>query len=177
VKEICELSVEAMAVDVKVELIQALISIGLWHVKELLEQEVRQLAGGRYKRGGLAGYDRWGEQGGSEYLLDHKVPIMVPRVRDQGEGKEVRLRSYEQLQSPRDRDEGVLRRILRGLSCRSYEECAADVPEAFSSFFCYVVSLYDSFHRYLPRPSEAVKSISSRRVFEVPETACLVVNS
>jgi len=31
---------------------------------------------------------------------------MVPRVRDQREGKEVRLKSYEQLQEPRDRDEG-----------------------------------------------------------------------
>jgi hypothetical protein len=31
-------------VDIKTELIQALIPIGLWHVKEVLEQEVRQLA-------------------------------------------------------------------------------------------------------------------------------------
>jgi hypothetical protein len=45
VEEICGLPADAMAVDVKVELIQALIPIGLRHVKELLEQEVRQLAG------------------------------------------------------------------------------------------------------------------------------------
>jgi len=158
VKEICELSVEAMAVDVKVELIQALISIGLWHVKELLEQEVRQLAGGRYKRGGLAGYDRWGEQGGSVYLLDHKVPIMVPRVRDQGKGKEVRLRSYEQLQSPRDRDEVVLRRILHGLSCRSYEECAADVPEAFG------MSGSSISRRYIRASARELKKLCERRL-------------
>jgi transposase-like protein len=63
--------------------------------------------------------------------LDQKLPIVVPRVRDQGEGKEIRLRSYERLQEPRDREEGVLRRILHGLSCRSYEECAMAVPEAF----------------------------------------------
>lgn len=131
VKEICELPVKAMAVDIKAELIQALIPIGLWHVKELLEEEVKQIAGERYKRSVVPGYDRWGKQGGSVYLLDQKLPIMVPRVRDQGEGKEVRLRSYEQLQVSRDRDEGVLRRILCGLSCRSYEECAAAVPEAF----------------------------------------------
>jgi len=56
---------------------------------------------------------------------------MVPRVRDQGEGKEVRLRSYEQLQVPRSGDEGVLKRILHGLSCRSYEGCVEAVPEAF----------------------------------------------
>jgi len=131
VKEITELTMNGMAIDVKAELIQALIPIGLWHVKELLEEEVRQIAGERYKRSGLRGYDRWGKQGGSVYLLDQKLPMMVPRVRDQREGKEVRLRSYEQLQEPRDRDEGVLRRMLRGLSCRSYEECAGAVPEAF----------------------------------------------
>lgn len=131
VKEICELPLNPMSVDTRAELIQALIPIGLWHVKELLEQEVRQLAGERYKRNGLEGHDRWGEQGGSVYLLDQKLPIMVPRVRNRQEGKEVRLRSYERLQEPRDRDEGVLRRILHGLSCRSYEECATAVPEAF----------------------------------------------
>ena len=158
VKEICELPVDAMAVDVKVELIQALIPIGLWHVKELLEQEVRQLAGERYKRGGLAGYDRWGEQGGSVYLLDHKVPIMVPRVRDQAKGKEVRLRSYEQLQSPRDRDEVVLRRILHGLSCRSYEECAADVPEAFG------MSGSSISRRYIRASARELKKLCERRL-------------
>jgi len=48
VNEICELPLETMTVDMKAELIQALIPIGLWHVKKLLEEEVRQIAGERY---------------------------------------------------------------------------------------------------------------------------------
>ena len=131
VKEICELPLNVLDVDMKTELIQALIPIGLWHVKEVLEQEVKQLAGERYQRGGLAGHDRWGRQGGSVYLGEQKLPIEVPRVRDQRERKEVPLRSYERLQEPRSGDEGVLKRMLHGLSCRSYEECAEAVPEAF----------------------------------------------
>jgi len=131
VKEICELPRSAMTVDMKAELIQALIPIGLWHVKELLEEEVKQLAGERYQRGGLPGHDRWGRQRGSVYLGDQKLPIEVPRVRDQRERREVSLRSYERLQEPRRGDEGVLKRILHGLSCRSYEACAEAVPEAF----------------------------------------------
>jgi len=131
VKEICELSRSAMAVDVKAELIQALIPIGLWYVKEVLEQEVKALAGERYKRQGIAGNDRWGNQWGSVYLRDQKVPILVPRVRNQEEGKEIRLRSYERLQEPRRGDEGVLKRILHGLSCGSYEACAEAVPKVF----------------------------------------------
>jgi hypothetical protein len=131
VKEICDLPVKTMDVDVKTELIQALIPLGLWHVKEVLEQEVQALAGERYKRQGMAGCDRWGKQWGSVYLRDQKVPIPVPRVRDQQGGKEIRLRSYQRLQEPRNGDEGVLQRILHGLSCRSYEACAEAVPEAF----------------------------------------------
>ena len=50
VNEIRELPLETMNVDVKVELIQMLTPIGLLPVKKLLEEEVRQLAGERYKR-------------------------------------------------------------------------------------------------------------------------------
>jgi putative transposase len=158
VNEICELPLETMDVDVKAELIQMLIPIGLLHVKKLLEEEVRQIAGERYQRGGLSGYDRWGKQGGSVYLLDQKLPVMVPRVRDQGESKEIRLRSYERLQEPRDRDEGVLRRILRGLSCRSYEECAVAVPEAFG------MSGSTVSRRYIRASARELKKFCERRL-------------
>lgn len=158
VKEICELPVKAMAADIKAEVIQALIPIGLWHVKELLEEEVKQIAGERYKRSVVPGYDRWGKQGGSVYLLDQKLPIMVPRVRDQGERKEVWLRSYEQLHVPRDRDEGVLRRILCGLSCRSYEECVVAVPEAFG------MSGSAISRRYIRASARELKNLCERRL-------------
>lgn len=158
VKEMCELPVDAMGLDVKVEMIQALIPIGLRYVEEVLEQEVKQLAGERYQRNGLLGHDRWGEQGGSVYLLDHKLPIMVPRVRDQHKGQEVRLRSYERLQEPRDGDEGVLRRILRGLSCRSYEECAAEVPEAFG------MSRSSVSRRYIRASARQLRKLCERRL-------------
>lgn len=131
VKEILDLPAKATDVNGRAELIQALIPLGLWHVKEVLEQEVRSLAGERYKRQGMEGYDRWGKQWGSVYLRDQKVPIPVPRVRDRQGGKEIRLRNYERMQVPWNGDEGVLRRILHGLSCRSYERCAEAVPEAF----------------------------------------------
>ncbi len=62
VKEICDLPIKAMDVDARTELIQALIPLGLWQVKEVLEQEVTALAGERYKRQGLEGYDPWGDR-------------------------------------------------------------------------------------------------------------------
>lgn len=63
VREICDLPLKTMGIDVKTELIQALIFLGLWYVKEVLEQEVTALAGERYKREEMNGYDRWGSNG------------------------------------------------------------------------------------------------------------------
>ena len=160
VQELCALSADAMTVDVKVEMIQSLIPIGLRYVQEVLEEEVRQLAGERYQRDGLPGHDRWGEQEGSVYLLDHKLPIMVPRVRDQRAGKEVRLRSYERLQAPRVGDGRVLRRILRGLSCRDYEGCSAEVPEAFG------MSGLTVSRRYIRASGRQLKKFCERRLEE-----------
>jgi putative transposase len=158
VKEICDLPVKTMDVDVKTELIQALIPLGLWHVKEVLEQEVTALVGERYKRQGKAGCDRWGKQWGSVYLRDQKVPISVPRVRDQQGGKEIRLRSYQRLQEPRHGDEGVLKRILHGLSCRSYEACAEAVPEAFG------LSGSTVSKRYIRASARELKKLCERRL-------------
>ena len=120
----------ALEIDVRVSLIQALIPLGLAAVEDLLQQEVTQLAGARYARKEAA-CRRWGEQPGSVYLADQKVPLEVPRVRDVVRNEEVSLTSYQALQQPRSLDEGLLLRILRGLSSRDYEACAEAVPSAF----------------------------------------------
>jgi putative transposase len=158
VKELCDLSLEAMDIDVRMELIQALIPLGLWQVKEVLEQEVKALAGERYKREGMEGYDRWGKQWGSVYLRDQKVSIVVPRVRNRREGKEISLKSYERLQEPQHGDEGVLKRILHGLSCRSYEACAEAVPEAFGLSGSAVSK------RYIRASARELKRLCERRL-------------
>lgn len=82
IREICDLPVKIMDIDARTELIQVLIPLGLWYVKEVLKQEVREVAGEPDKRQGLPGYDRWGKQWGSVYPRDQKLPILVPRVRD-----------------------------------------------------------------------------------------------
>lgn len=126
-------AVEAMGLDTRVGLIQALIPIGLEAVRDLLQQEVCQLAGARYSRtGGVPGYARWGRQRGSVWLTDQKVATEVPRVRDLRRGQEVPLSTYQALQDRRKADEAALRKILRGLSCRDYEPCVEAVAETFS---------------------------------------------
>ena len=122
----------SLDIDVQVALIQALIPLGLAAVEDLLQQEVRQLAGTRYARKTAdISCRRWGQQPGSVYLADQQLPLQVPRVRDVAQDQEVALASYQALQQPRALDEGLLLRLLRGLSSRDYEACAEAVPSAF----------------------------------------------
>ncbi len=119
-------------VDSTVALIQALIPLGLTAVAEALKAEVVALAGERYSRiGGRPGVVRWCQQRGSVYLADQKLPITYRRVRDLPGNREVPLVTYQRLQQPRQADRGVLLKVLRGLSCRAYAECAEAVPAAF----------------------------------------------
>ncbi len=120
------------ALDMRIELIQALIPLGLEAVAEELQNEVSRLTGEKYSRKERQNPNRrWGSQQGSVYLADQKVPIAVPRVRDVAADEEVSLQAYHHLQHPRRMDEGLLLRMLKGIATRSYETCAETVPEAF----------------------------------------------
>jgi putative transposase len=116
----------------EVAAIQALIPVGLHAIQDLFKEEVTHLAGPRYQRtGGQPGLVRWSHQGGSVYLLDQKLPVSVPRVRNLPQNTEVPLTTYQQLREPHQEDLGLFRKILLGLSCRDYQTCADAVPAAF----------------------------------------------
>ena len=118
--------------DSRIEAIQWLIPLGLKAVTEELQRAVIELAGPRYERKESdQPLRRWGSQPGSVYLGDQKLPVEVPRVRDVDSDTEVPLRAYQALQTPRQMDEGLLLRMLKGIATRNYEACAEAVPEAF----------------------------------------------
>lgn len=153
-KEVMEL---ASRIEGRVELIQALIPLGLEAVNDLLQQEVKALVGERYERGrSHPGLVRWGQQRSSVYLSDQKLSIGVPRVRDYILKKEIPLRSLDQLQVPRNKDEGLFKKILKGLSCRDYEGCAEAVPQAFG------LSASTVSRRYIRASAKKLKELMSR---------------
>ena len=118
-----------LEVDSKVEMIRALVPLGLRHVQELLDDEVRALAGERYARKAeTVKGSRHGTNPGTVKLAGQRVPIRVPRVR--GTTGEIPLRSYEALSDGGDVDELLLRRVLYGISCRNYESAAESIPGA-----------------------------------------------
>ena len=118
--------------DGRIEAIQWLIPLGLQAVAEELQKAVVELAGPRYQRKASdQPLRRWGSQLGSVYLADQKLPVDVPRVRNVANDTEVPLDVYQALQTPRQMDEGLLLRMLKGIATRNYEACAETVPEAF----------------------------------------------
>jgi transposase-like protein len=121
--------IEGLDLDPRVELIRALIPLGLAEIYALLDEEVRQLAAERYERNEAKRQGRrHGTNPGSVHLGGQQVPIRVPRVR--GEDGEIPLASYRKLRGDGDVDELLLRRVLYGISCRDYEAAAESIPGA-----------------------------------------------
>ena len=126
-------STAAFDFDSEVSLIQAFIPLGIMAVEELLYKEVEALAGPPHHRkakGDFPGY-RWGSNPGSVFFGDNKVKVKVPRVRDRKTDTEIPLGSYQALQDKQKIRAQMLGRLLGGLSCRRYSECAPLVPEVF----------------------------------------------
>ena len=123
--------IEALELDARVELVRALLPLGLAEVGRMLDEEVERLAGPRHgrKTDGEPRRYRHGSNPGSVRLGGQRHPIRVPRVRD--EHGEVQLVSYAALHGASGEvDEGLFRKVLRGISCRDYEEAVEAVPGA-----------------------------------------------
>jgi putative transposase len=88
----------------------------------ILEDEVTQLCGKPHRRNPERQQVRHGYDPGWITLGSQKVPIERPRVRSVKDRGEVHLHNYPQLQQSQRMAEDVLRRMVRGVSCRDYEQ-------------------------------------------------------
>ena len=94
------------------------------------------LPDGRARRGVV----RWGQQRGSVYLADQKLPVPVPRVRDRVANREISLTTYERLQRPAGGgcglvqegaggpDLSAVRRLCGGGAGSVWAECLQRLP-------------------------------------------------
>lgn len=98
------------------------IEMGVMVAGQLLEHEVDRLCGPRYTRDKARQNSRHGSQGGTVTLAGQKVPLLKPRVRRVDGSGEVELESYGLLQRDDAMPEASLRRMVRGVSTRDYEE-------------------------------------------------------
>ena len=140
--------------NVTVALIQELIPIGLKAVSDQLQSEVEQLTGIKHKHG--KENVRWGEQPGSVYLRDQKIPINVPRVRNKLRNEEIILNTYKKFQNTYRGDTQTLLKILNGISMHKYAKCAELVPEVFG------ISASNLSKRFKKSTSERMRRLKKR---------------
>lgn len=153
-------------IDVKVALIQVLIPEGLEAVNEKLQAEVKALAGEKHRHG--KENLRWGDQPGSVYLRDQKVPILVPRVRNKLRNMEVPLEYYQKFQEPYQGGEQVFKKLLNGLSTHKYRESAELVPEVFG------ISASNLSRRFKYASSLRLKQLQERRLEKYDFVAIII---
>jgi len=73
---------------------------------------------------------KWASQGGSVYIGDQKIKkVEHPRLR--GPQGEIALKSYEKMKEPQRFSEELLEKVLRGISCRKYNETVMEAAQAF----------------------------------------------
>jgi putative transposase len=145
-------------IDVRANLIQLLLPLGLECAKQWLEDEVAEITGTKYGRNRANNNLRWGRQRGSIYLGDSKVKITVPRVRNVAANEEVPLSRYRALQSQQIMDESAFRKVLAGISCRDYRQTATAVPETFG------ISGTAVSRRYIRASERALQTLLERRL-------------
>jgi transposase-like protein len=74
---------------------------------------------------------RYGQQPGVVVIAGQKLPIQRPRIRFTERCGEVGLENYAHLQSPDAMPQSVLKRLVRGVSCRDYEGVVEMAREGF----------------------------------------------
>jgi putative transposase len=105
--------------------------MGLKVAALLLEDEVSRRCGQRYQRVAERTVTRYGHQRGVAVIAGQKLPIVRPRMRYTRQCGEAELETYARLQSPEAMPQAVLKRLVRGVSCRDYEGVVELAREGF----------------------------------------------
>jgi putative transposase len=109
--------VDHMLFEAEIELLQL-----------IMEDEVRSLTGGRYRRDG-GSLKRWGTASGSVIVHGQRVPLQRTRIR--GGNRDVKLGSYELFRRDEEMQRQVWARIMRGLTMRGYDPVIRERDRAF----------------------------------------------
>lgn len=105
--------------------------MGLKVATLLLEDEVNRRCGQRYERVPERTVTRYGHQRGVAVIAGQKLPIVRPRMRYTRQCGEADLETYARLQSPEAMPQSVLKRLVRGVSCRDYQGVVDLAREGF----------------------------------------------
>ena len=131
--------------------------MGLKVASLLLEDEVNQRCGSWYERVPERTVTRYGHQGGVAVIAGQKLPIPRPRMRYTRQCGEADLETYARLQSPDAMPKSVLKRLVRGVSCRDYEGVVDLAREGFG------VQKSSVSRSFVKASAEEVRQLAERR--------------
>ncbi|MBK7892040.1 MAG: transposase [Bdellovibrionales bacterium] len=109
-------------------LISALLPPAVKAFMQELEREVTDVCGRRYEHGKLN--QRWGTQSGSIILANQHIAVERPRVRSK-DGREVKLKTYEDFQDPDLFERAVFAEGIKKVSQRDYEKGVTKIANSF----------------------------------------------
>ena len=158
---------EALGLDARAEVIQQLIPLGLMAAAELMEQEIIMMAGPVYSRKDpKRRIYRNGMMEGSVVLAGQRVPIAVPRIKD--EQGSIPLETYCRLHAGDDADDSMFKQVLYGVSCRNYEQAVRAVPGAIG------LSKSTVSQRFVAASAELLKAFQERPLGELDIVAVFI---
>jgi transposase-like protein len=125
------LPMSEMLFDVAKAIEQTASQAGLLMMKALIEEEVEQLAGERYRHKPDRKATRWGSDEGHVIFAGRKVAIDKPRVRSRDGSQEISLSRWNAFAHPYRMQQAVSERILRRVSTRDYEGVLDDLCDGY----------------------------------------------
>jgi transposase-like protein len=111
------------------ELFKNFVDIAKLHYNNLVTEELKAKAGEKYERGKR--YSRWGSNPGSIRIGEERVPVDVPRIYDKDNEKTEAAEYYQRLHNIPMPQEEVIKKVIKGLSQKDYEEVTKSVIESF----------------------------------------------
>jgi putative transposase len=103
--------------------------LGVMVAEAIMLMEREEQAGPDYRPNG--DIYKWASQPGSIYLGGEKVKVDRPRLRDSSKGKEVTLKSYQNMKDKDTFSDELLAKIMTGMSGNRYRETLLEGAKAF----------------------------------------------
>ena len=148
--------------EVKIAMLESHLDLCRLLVNEILEEEVTTFCGAKYthEKPHNGRYSRWGTNPGSVQIGEHRLTVIVPRIKDEETDKMVTLKSYDRLRDTTLDEEYLMRGILLGLSVRDFADLHSQ-PSARA----LTKSAVDQ--AFIERSAERLKEFEARRYDEM----------
>jgi len=136
----------------------------------LMQEEIERKCGEKYSREkpNSGRYNRWGYNPGSIKIGDEKIPVEVPRYKDNYTQKVENNNIYSQLKEQESPREEMVKSILLGLSQKDYGNLSKTLAESFG------LSQSSISRKFIEESSKELEAYEKRDLSHYDFTALLI---